>query len=173
MNDIIQIAKSSSWVTLIPILIFISNFIVLLKTNRAERLRLTSKQRLKINIATIVVMSLTSSVILSIIAVVSPEFSTKHFVAILIITFIIYLVLFTCLYPLVEHINKIHFYILDSNNSRLYIQHITLDNKVLLSSTPSIGSKFKKGAVFFKSLDILDEKEILFISRKQLKEDQL
>jgi hypothetical protein len=161
--EIIQNIVEKGWFASIPLLIpLIITLITQLSSTSFEKLMFTPKVRLYTTLVKISLLSFIGVIIVTLYYVLFAEKNEVTNIADIITLFLIYFILFAFFNPIFKNIEKRYSYsVIDPiSQDTLYIQRVTINGTLLLSSTQKLYDN--KGYVLFKPLEYLNDKKINF-----------
>ncbi|MBD8839652.1 hypothetical protein BK131_22265 [Paenibacillus amylolyticus] len=152
----------------------VTSLILLLSSNKHERILFTPKKNLYRLITKIVTLSAIGTLLATLITSFLTyllnnnifEFSTLYFI----IVFITYFIFMSSILSFTERKHKTYhwIYLEKYQYEPLLILKITFNNKLLVSSIPTIGDKFNQGYIILEDISILENQEIFFIGPKNI-----
>jgi hypothetical protein len=169
MKELLTVLIDNGLKAAFPLLVvLIFQVAPLFRSNRLEAITLTARQTLIRRLIKIIGLSSLSALALTIIIyAMNREDLTPILFAFLATTFATYVIILTLLLPWLEKNSRTYFYFNDPVHGILFVQNQTVNNQIMLTSTPLLNYKTSEGFVIFVKPDYLLDKKIEFKSPKR------
>lgn len=148
--------------------------ILLLLSDKYDRLLFTPKKKLYYSLTRIISLSIIATMIASLLSIILTVLMTDNefglTIPYLIFIFLVYFISMSLVISYFESKNKTYYwvYLEKYQYEPLYIQKITFDNKLLMSSVPDLRNKYKEGFIIYEDVSSLENQKIFFLGPQNI-----